>query len=95
MNRITQRDLDGMVLRLNRLTNSPVEPWRIEEGRNRANPLHYHIDSAYGGHKLARMCNDGGGVETVLHTGYVSKRELYDAIYTFIQGIEQGKQLSN
>ena len=65
MTKITQKDLEGLCNRLNRMTNSPMEPYtKGEDGKFKANPGNYHLDYAYGGVKLVRMCNDGGGINT-------------------------------
>lgn len=69
---------------LNTLTGSPIEPYtKSPEGKFKANLGNYHIDSAYGGNKLVRMCSIGGGI-TSISSGYVSRRELYDIIHAMI-----------
>lgn len=89
MDRITNRDLQGVVNRLNRMTGNPLEPWtRDDAGKLRANIGNFHISGAYGGVQLHQMMSDGGGVRTVLSTGYCSKRELYHAIHNFLDGLD-------
>jgi superoxide dismutase len=89
MERITNKHLEGMIARLNRLTNSPAKPYeRNEAGRLVAQIGNYHLSQAYGGVCLHRMHNEGGGVTTPLSGGHVPKRELYEQIYAFIRGIE-------
>ena len=87
-NRITDKHLEGMIARLNRLTNSPVKPYEQINGRCVAQIGCYHLSHAYGGVALHRMHNEGGGVTTPIGGGHVSKRELYERIYAFIMGIE-------
>ncbi len=89
MSRITMKDLEGQVNRLNRITNSPMESYtKLPDGKFKANIGNYHLDGAYGGWKLGRICSEGGGVSDILSCGYVSKREIYQLIYSYIRGIE-------
>ena len=89
MDRITLKHLEGMVSRLNRITNSPMVPYiRHDDGRFVAQIGNYHLSQAYGGVQLVRMCSEGGGCSTPLMGGHISKREAYDQIYAFIRGIE-------
>ena len=87
-NRITDKHLEGMIARLNRLTNSPVKPYEQINGRRVAQIGCYHLSHAYGGVALHRMHNEGGGVTTPIGGGHMPKRELYERIYAFIMGIE-------
>lgn len=90
--RITDKDLDALCERLNKLTDSPTSSYRrLPEGGMRANVGNYHISHAYGGVCLHRMRNEGGGVTTPLCGGHVPKRELYEQMHAFIAGIEYGK----
>jgi len=87
--RITQKDLDGLIERLNRITNSPLEPYtKDESGKYTANIGNYHIDGAYGGWQLQRMQSEGCGTENVLGFGHVSKHDLYIAMHAYIRGLE-------
>lgn len=93
MSQITMKHLNGVVARLNFITSSPEAPYtKNTDGRFVANVGNYHIDSAYGGNKLVRMVNEGGGISDVLHSGYVSKRELYNLIRAFLTGLEQNDE---
>ncbi len=95
MDRITNRHLEGMIARLNKLTGMPAEPYAKD-----ANGVHqpqagcYHLSQAYGGVCLHRMSLTPGctGVSTPLMGGHVTKRELYDQIFAFIRGIETAKE---
>lgn len=92
MNRITEKQLEFLVARLNELTGSPKESWtRNGDGQLHANIGNYHLSYAYGGVCLHRMMNEHGGVTTPLSYGHVPKRELYDALHAFLRGIELGK----
>ena len=87
--RITDKDLEAVVNRINRLLDKPQEPYtRDSEGRFRANIGNYHISGAYGGKALHCMCNEGGGVSDVFGRGHMPKRELYELMHAYIKGIE-------
>lgn len=90
--RITDKDLNNRCDYLNKLTGSPAAPYApwVEGQPNtqRAQVGNFHISGAYGGVQLHRISNTGGGVSTPLNTGYVTKRELYEALSAFIAGIE-------
>ena len=95
MERITQKDLDWLVNRINEVTNSPIESWTRngEEGKRKpgfeANIDNYHLDCAYGGVKLSRMINKGGGITNISTGGYGTKRELYNWMKAFLAGMAQ------
>lgn len=94
MERITVKHLQGMINRLNRLTNSPAEPYgKDEHGKFKANIGCFHLSHAYGGVQLDRICNEAGGVSTPLGLGHGPKRDLYDRIYAYIRGIEDAQEL--
>ncbi len=84
MNRVTEKQLEAIVDRINRITGSPSAPY-ID---GKAQVGNYHISHAYGGVALHRMYNEGGGVTSPLSTGHIPKRELAALMYAFINGIE-------
>jgi hypothetical protein len=86
--RITDRDLIGMVDRLNRITKSPSTPYARVDGRSAAQIGNFHLSHAYGGVCLHRMVDDGGGASDVLSIGHVPKRDLYNALHAFIRGMD-------
>lgn len=87
--RITRKTLQPVVDRLNRLTNSPMEPWtRGEDGRFLANIGNFHLSGAYGGWSLHRVVNECGGISDVFRCGHVPARDLYNQIHAFLRGIE-------
>jgi hypothetical protein len=100
MNRITDKDLQAVVDRINRVTGSPMESYtktyvrvRTKEGFEQkiklvANIGNYHLDHAYSGVCLHRMDNASGGVTTPLGGGYDTKRELYGKLQSFLAGID-------
>ena len=87
MSRITNKDLERLALQINEATNSPKVCW--ENGK--ANVGCYHISGAYSGVSLHRVCNEGGGISTVLATGYIPKRELFHEMTAFLRGIYTAK----
>ena len=88
MQRVTLKDLGHLVTILNRLTNSPDKPGAMIDGKYITYAGHYQLGGAYGGWKLERMM-DAGGVESITG-GYVPKRELYDRISAYIDGVRAG-----
>ncbi len=92
MDRITDKHLAGMISRLNRITNNPLEySTRDDAGRFTCNVGHFHIDRAYGGYQLVQTVTDGGGVRNVLPSGHVMKRTCYDLLAAYIRGIEDSR----
>lgn len=89
MERITEKQLEAVVERLNRLTHSPLASWIKSDEGHRANIGNYHLDYAYGYVSLARMVNGGGGIEKILPGG--TKRECYEQLQAFIRGINSIK----
>lgn len=94
MERITNKMLENKIDYLNEITNSPKEPWsKGKNGKLRANIGNHHISGAYGGICVYRMVNDGGAVNTPIVFGHIPKRELYDRLCSYINGIEYGKKI--
>ncbi len=90
MDRITNRDLDSLVDRINKATGSPMTPYGPRGNPTEhltANIGNYHIDSAYGGVKLVRMGNNGGGTSDISTNGYGTKRELHSWMIAFLAGM--------
>ena len=84
MQRITQKDLDNVVKRLNALTDSPETPYKYIDGKYIVQVGCFIIDNEYGGWKLARICNERGGQTTITEGGPISKRDLYNQIHSLI-----------
>ena len=93
--KITMRDLEGAVNRLNSLVKANPEPYtksgEVPSQTYLANVGTYFISGAYGGHKLERMDNEAGGTSDPLRSGFTTKKELYSLIWSFIYGIEEGQ----
>lgn len=88
MQRITEKNLQAVVNRINRMTNSPMEYMTTIDGVRTINIGHYHLDGAYGGWKLSQTVNNGGGVRDVLSCGYETKRALYNLLFAYIAGLD-------
>lgn len=93
MNRITQKQLEAVVERINRATGSPLATYTKSENPERdgrayiPNIGNYHLDGAYGGWKLVRMANGSGGMHSIT-SGFVPKRELYELMQAMLTGME-------
>lgn len=81
--RITDKQLQQVVRRLNELTGSP-ETYRNDEGI--INIGHFHISSAYGGVCLHRISNTSGGITTPLISYHTTKRQLYELMHAYADG---------
>jgi hypothetical protein len=91
-NRVTEKDLQNIVDRINRMTISPMAPYvKDTEGKFKAQIGNYHLDHAYGGVSLRRMCNTSGGESDVLMIGHAPKRELQSAMWAYIRGLEDAQ----
>ena len=92
--RITKKDLELAVLRLNEYLDLPAEPYsKGEDGKLHPNAGVYCLGGAYGGWTLERMSMREGctGVTTPLSCGYVPKRELYYLIQAYRSGLRVGR----
>lgn len=89
MSRVSIKHLEFQVERINKMTGSPKTAYTKKvDGKLVANVGHYHLDQAYGGIKLVRMDNEGGGIEVITRHGYVTKKELYYQLDAIITGLE-------
>ena len=91
--RVTMKMLENKVNQLNKLTNSPTEYFKTTDpSDNTVNIRHFCLSNAYGGWELQRTCNSGGGVSDCFHSGHIPKKQLYDLICAFIDGIYLAKE---
>jgi len=89
MNRIKESDLTATVKIINRRMGSPLTKWtQNENGKLIANIGNYHLSGAYGGVSLHRTVNNGGGVSDVFRCGHTTKRDLYNRMRAFLEGID-------
>lgn len=86
MQTVTLKMLEAVATRINVMTNNPLESYSKIGDSYIAQVGNYHLNGAYGGYALHRMHNLGGGVSDVFQCGHVSKRELMDKMYAFING---------
>ena len=82
MNRITDKDLQSVVDRINHVTDSPALPYI----NGKAQIGCHHLSHAYGGVCLHRIHNEGGGVSSVLCGHHIPKRELYGLMHAWLEG---------
>jgi hypothetical protein len=88
--RITQRDLERAVAKLNVLTANSITAYTRKDNDYKANIGNYHIDYGYNRVSLVQIVNTGGGVSVILPGG--TKAELYYQTQAFIAGIELGRK---
>lgn len=86
MDRITEKHLEAVVARINKLTKSPATSYTKTPNGIIPNAGNFHLDFACGKVGLIRMMNTGSGVTSILPLS--TKRELYDKMQSFIQGLE-------
>ena len=88
MNKITIKQLQAVVDRINRIAGTPMVSYvNGDDGKFHSQPNNFHLDFAYGGVQLVQMCNEGGGTRNITQ-GHVPKRELFDLMQAFIAGME-------
>jgi hypothetical protein len=85
--RITRAFLDAKAATINSMTNSPVEPSRMVDGKYRANVGSYHISGSYGGYCLHRMANEAGGVNDVFDCGHITAKQLAALMSAYTAGL--------
>ena len=90
MNRITQKDVDFQLERLNKLTNNPTD-WRLVNGCHPVGNI--HTIGQYGYTTIMQTINDGGGCNS-LASG-LTKREAYQWLRAAIAGIYLKEDSSN
>jgi len=73
-----------MTNRLNKLVGAELETWNKETGKSNAGT--YYVQGAYGGYRLERIANDGGGASDI--TTFGTKREVYEQIKTAVTVLE-------
>jgi len=92
MDRITLKRLDSIVDHINSVLDMPETPYAVQRddrGGLVANAGNYHLDCAYGGYMLVRMC-EGGGTRDMSPRG--TKRETYNYCRAFLAGIDAARE---
>ncbi len=89
--KITVKDLQIAIGKINAITGSPLEPYSKTPPENKlpfvANVGNYHLSGAYSGWALHRMTNESGGIRDVFRCGHVSKKELYGRMQAYMDGL--------
>lgn len=78
--RVTEAMLDRAVERVNATLGCE------EDG------THFFVAGAYGGYRLEEVTAFGGHRDA-MGTGYVSRRELFNAIHIFLEGVRAAKAI--
>tara|TARA_R110000803_G_scaffold95344_8_gene163241 strand:+ start:2745 stop:3017 length:273 start_codon:yes stop_codon:yes gene_type:complete len=81
---VTIKDLETLAAIINDITNSP----KITYDNGRFNVGNFNISQAYGGVCLHRIISTGGGVTCPIENCHVPKRELWDKMQAFRNGLE-------
>lgn len=88
MERITDKHLEVLIKRINVITKNPTTPYtEYKNGKTKSNIGNYHLDWAYGGVALNQMSNESGGVSSPFGSGYTTKRDLYNRLQAFLEGL--------
>tara|TARA_R100001163_G_scaffold33968_1_gene26289 strand:- start:24623 stop:24919 length:297 start_codon:yes stop_codon:yes gene_type:complete len=91
--KITIKDLESKIDRLNTITNNPLKSYlQNEQGQYESQVGNYCLAGAYGGYELHQIVNTGGGITTPLNTGYTSKKALWYAIDNYMSGIKTERE---
>jgi hypothetical protein len=92
MTRITEKQLQAVVDRINRTLGTPMAPYSKDaDGKYLPCGSAYLLDMAYGGYALHQMMPTGSGERDTLGCGHVTKRELWDRMHTFLTGLDAAK----
>lgn len=86
MSKIKMSQLESVIGRINRITDSPVSTYVACT----AQAGNYHLSEQYGGYSLHRITSVSGGIRDVLSCGHVSKRELLSLMLAYIEGLNDG-----
>jgi hypothetical protein len=90
MQRITNKDLERLIARINDALGVPQEPYqetRDARGGLIANAGTCYLAGAYGGVRIEQMCA-GGGSRDLLSSGYGTKRAVYDQARAWLDGFD-------
>ena len=75
--------------RLNEITGNPMASYlRYKDDTYVAQVGNYHLSHAYGGVTLNQMSNIHGGIHETFSCGHVPKRDLFNRLCAYIDGIE-------
>ena len=89
MERITDKQLEHLVERINNLTNNPTVPYQAKDGGGLTANIGSHVlDWAYSGVQLHQITNEGGAINVISNDGYGTKRQLHAFMRGMVQGLE-------
>lgn len=96
MRRVTEKQLQSIVDRINRTMGTPMKPYApydAAKGGCQPNANCYHLSHAYGGVALHKMSATPGctGVSDVFSSGHIPKRELAELMYAWLRGVDAGR----
>ena len=88
--RITNKDLENKLKKVNSFLKFEEEPWSTYEFDNKeykvfANIGTYYIGQAYGGYRIEQITNKGGGCRNISKRG--TKKECYNFLEGMLEGI--------
>ena len=86
---VKEADLIHLVEQINKKTGHSTEPYLKVDEVHEAQVGTYCLDGDYSGHKLQQICGINGQVQYITH-GFVSRKELYALLETFLAGVEAG-----
>ena len=88
MTRITQKMLQTKLDYLNNITGNKVETHTKKETGHETNIGNYHLDFSYCGIAVHQYYNTQGGISVPFGCGHVTKRELFDLLCAYIDGVD-------
>ena len=77
---VSMKQLESLAAQINTAHGGPEAAY-IE---GKAQPGHYHINAWHRCYMLSRMCNESGGVSTILSSA--TKAGLYDKMQSYLTG---------
>ena len=86
---MTRAMLDRQIAHLNRLMNTPENPWTHNDGKNTANVGCFHLCCESNSFYLYQIENESGGVRKILWAR--TKREMLGKIEALFVGLELRK----
>jgi hypothetical protein len=86
MSRITEKQLDAIIERLNIYFDLPIDSWK--DGKAQIGNL--HLDGAYGGWRIVQHMTDGGGIREISPRG--SRREIFEYAHAMLKGAQLEKE---
>jgi len=80
---VTTRDIEQLATKINKIKGKSID----RKTNNIINVGHYFISRAYYGFSFYQITNKGGACVDVFESGHITKRELYQLMLVFEQGI--------